>query len=97
MWNPNCLAFDDQGNRYVASVGRGTVFKFDVAEQFLIEFGSPTGVSLVSTMSIAIDTNEVLWVSGGSSHNLSKFATDGSYLGEVTHPDLTGPQGGRFR
>lgn len=90
---PNCIAFDTQGNIYVASAGNRSVYKFDVNEQFIAEFEPPAGVDLISPMSVARDENDVLWVSGGSSHNLVRFSLDGTFLGEVTHPDLTGPQG----
>ena len=93
---PNCIAFDTAGNIYAASAGRGSVYKFDVNELFVDEFRPPAGISLTSPMSVARDKNDVLWVSGGSSHNLVKFALDGTYLGEVKHPDLTGPQGVAF-
>ena len=38
----------------------------------------------------------MLYVAGGTSHNIVMFDTDGGYLGELTHPDLTGPQGLAF-
>lgn len=47
-------------------------------------------------MGIARDTSDIFYVSGGSSHDIVKFDTDGNDLGELTHPDLTGPQGVAF-
>jgi uncharacterized protein YjiK len=40
--------------------------------------------------------NDVLYVSGGASHNIVKFDTEGNFLGQLSHPDLTGPQGVAF-
>ena len=90
---PNCVAFDTAGNAYAASAGNGSVFKFDVNENFVAEFDVPTGFSLTSPMSVTFDRSGTFWVSGGSSDNLVQFTTDGTFLGEITHPDLTGPQG----
>ncbi len=90
---PNCAAFDSDGNIYVASAGNGRVFKFDTGEQFVTSFTSPAPTFLSSPMGIARDNCDVLYVAGGGSHNIVKFATDGTFLGALTHPDLTGPQG----
>ncbi|MCH7965742.1 MAG: T9SS type A sorting domain-containing protein [Bacteroidetes bacterium] len=47
-------------------------------------------------MSIARNTNDVLYISGGSSNNIVKFDTFGNMLGVITHPDLPVPQGIAF-
>ncbi|MCH6575327.1 MAG: T9SS type A sorting domain-containing protein, partial [Bacteroidetes bacterium] len=62
-------------------------------ENFLFEF---TGGGLLSPMSIARNTNDVLYISGGSSNNIVKFDTFGNMLGVITHPDLPVPQGIAF-
>ncbi len=90
---PNCVAFDSAGFLYAASAGTGRVFKFDSAETFLFSFTTPVGTPLSSPMGIARTASDVLIVAGGGSSNLVRFATDGSFLGQITHPDLTGPQG----
>lgn len=93
---PNCVAFDSSGNIYASSAVAALVFKWDANEQFITSFGHPTTGGLVSPMGIARDSADVLYVAGGSSHNIVKFQTDGTYLGELSHPDLTGPQGVAF-
>lgn len=91
---PNCVGFDDDGNIYAVSAGAGAVFKWDPTETFLFSFDVPPPFSLTSPMGVAQkEGTDVLYVSGGSSHNVVKFTTDGTFLGELTHPDLTGPQG----
>ena len=90
---PNCVTFDSGGSIYAASASTGLIFKWDPAEQFVTSFGPPAPFSLVSPMGIARDENDVLHVAGGSSNNIVRFATDGTFLGQITHPDLTTPQG----
>jgi len=47
-------------------------------------------------MGIARDNSDVLYVAGGGSNNIVMFDTGGNYLGELSHADLTGPQGVAF-
>lgn len=47
-------------------------------------------------MSIARDNNDVLYISGGSSNNIVAFDTTGTVIREITHPDLSAPQGIAF-
>ena len=47
-------------------------------------------------MGIARDADNTIYVAGGGSNNIVKFDTGGGLLGEITHPDLTGPQGVAF-
>ena len=93
---PNCVAFDADGNMYAASALAAQIFKWDAAEQFLMSFGAAAPYFLSSPMGIARDESGVLHVAGGASDNILRFATDGTTLGEISHPDLTGPQGVAF-
>jgi len=77
----------------VSSALNALILKFDANENFLFEF---TGGGLLSPMSIARNTNDVLYISGGSSNNIVKFDTFGNMLGVITHPDLPVPQGIAF-
>jgi len=90
--NPNCVAFDSVGNAFVSSASRDSIFRFDALGVFQQEFGAP-GNLLDSPMGIARTPNDYLYVAAGNSSYIVKFATDGSYLGNLTHPDLIGPQG----
>lgn len=47
-------------------------------------------------MGIARDTEDVLYVAGGGSNNIVKFDTSRTYLGEIVHEYLAGPQGVAF-
>jgi len=90
--HPNCVAFDSAGNAFVSSASRDSIFAFDAQGVFQQEFTAP-GNLLDSPMGIARAANDCLYVAGGNSHNIVKFTTAGAYLGQLTHPDLTGPQG----
>ena len=84
------MAFDSQGDIYVASALTSRVIKFGADESFLFSF---TGGGLSSPMGIARDSGDVLHVAGGGSNNIVRFDTAGTYLGQLSHFDLTGPQG----
>jgi hypothetical protein len=47
-------------------------------------------------MSIARNSNDILYISGGGSNNIVKFDTMGNVLGTISHPDLPVPQGIAF-
>ncbi|MCH7516620.1 MAG: T9SS type A sorting domain-containing protein [Bacteroidetes bacterium] len=55
-----------------------------------------TGGGISSPMSIARNTSDVLYISGGGSNNIVKFDTLGNMVGVITHPDLPAPQGIAF-
>ncbi|MCA8941405.1 MAG: NHL repeat-containing protein [Planctomycetes bacterium] len=93
---PNCIAFDENGSIYVASVTGAQIVKFDPNEQYVASFQPSPPLTLSSPMAIARDACGVLHVSGGGSNNILKFTPSGTFLGEITHPNLTGPQGIAF-
>jgi len=90
----NCVAFDSQGYYYVACAINDKVVKFAPDDTYVETFSWPGHAD--SAMGLARDGADNLYVAGGNSHDILKFSTDGTELGVIEHPDLTGPQGVAF-
>ena len=92
---PNSITLNSVGNLFVTSSSEA-VFEFDAAEQFVGSFTVPAGFILAGPSGIARDVNDDIWVAGSGSHNILRFAPDGTLLSQLKHPDLMGPQGLAF-
>ncbi|MCZ6796018.1 MAG: hypothetical protein O7J95_20610 [Planctomycetota bacterium] len=89
---PNCVAFAATGDFYVVSQLDSRVYHFAPSGEFL---GSFTGGGLSSAMGAAI-FEEKLYVTGGSSDNVVIFDLEGNTVGQITDPEIDGPQGIAF-
>ncbi|MBI3915315.1 MAG: TIGR03663 family protein [Chloroflexi bacterium] len=85
---PRGVAFDAQGNMYVADSDNARVQKFDATGKFLLAFGakSPDGISpappatFTQIWGIAVDRAGNVFVSDTWNHRIQKFDTNGKFI-----------------
>ncbi|MCG8403716.1 MAG: M6 family metalloprotease domain-containing protein [Phycisphaerales bacterium] len=84
--DPQCLAFDREGNLYVGNRnnGNGNIAVFDDQLQFVRNMG--VGLFAPHPLDMAFDVNQVLYVTMPGS--ILKFDTSGGFLGSVSEPGL---------
>jgi hypothetical protein len=89
------VAFDADGNLYVADTGNFRVQKFAPDRTFLQAWGSngEGDGQFLAPSSIAIGTNGVVYVGDEARADVQMFSPDGQHLGTITG---TGAEGGEF-
>ena len=79
---PTGVAFDKNGNMYVADAGNHRIQKFDVSGQHVLIWGTKGAANgqFNFPAAIAIDPNGNLYVADENNHRIQKFNANGKYL-----------------
>ena len=80
--SPNGISFDSTGNLFVADeLGNNRVQVFTAAGEYIYQFKKKDGgVELKAPVGIALDANNIVYISERSSHSISVFTRNGQYL-----------------
>ena len=80
--SPNGISFDSTGNLFVADeLGNNRVQVFTAAGEYIYQFKKKDGgVELKAPVGIALDANDIVYISERSSHSISVFTRNGQYL-----------------
>lgn len=85
---PTDIAFDDEGNIYVAEYGgNDRISKFTPEHEYLMSFADANSgeASTVRPQGLVWDPKGFLWVADAGHHRLCKFGKDGQFLGAFGH------------
>jgi DNA-binding beta-propeller fold protein YncE len=79
------VAFDHDGNIYVANVSANFVQKFDQQGNLLLTFGRPgSGSGEFSVPNgLVIDDQGIIFVADGGNNRVQKFLADGTWIGTI--------------
>ncbi len=85
--NPNAIAFDTQGNYWVADSNNNRIQKFDSTGNFIFAFGQEglgSGAATPGTFNwiadITVDSQNNLYVVNEGNHRVDKFDSQGNFL-----------------
>jgi DNA-binding beta-propeller fold protein YncE len=77
--NPLCICVNSAGNIIVSDYYNGIVV-FNSEGEFIHKFGSQGDNTLITPVSVSVDTNNNVYVADYHNHRISKYSSDGEFI-----------------